>query len=312
MECHGWYYVGVHCGDIFKDNYFGSGLAWLNVVQKHGEESVVRKVLALFGNRKEKQDLERRFIKEIREKYGDRCVNISDGGDGGNLGEEVCRRIAIKIRGAGNGMYGKKLSEESKRKISAALKGHPNYNPKGYRHTEEAKRRIAEKHMGMGHTEATKEKLRATRLKQTNLVLTGARGGHWYVNPDRTMEKYIINTEPPTGWKRGRKELSLRGCMFYHNGEREVRLNATDIPPVGFVHGHLHRPTFTAERNKKISMKLKGRKMQASTRILLSKAIKGRRWYNNGIEQRQTWECPEGWVRGMLHRKERIKMRLAQ
>lgn len=29
-----YYYVGKHDGDIFKDEYFGSGIAWTNVVKK--------------------------------------------------------------------------------------------------------------------------------------------------------------------------------------------------------------------------------------------------------------------------------------
>ena len=33
MHCNDYHYVGVHKGDIFKDNYFGSGIAWGNVVQ---------------------------------------------------------------------------------------------------------------------------------------------------------------------------------------------------------------------------------------------------------------------------------------
>lgn len=306
MECHGWYYIGVHCGDIVKDKYYGSGLAWNNIVKKYGKENVVRSIISSFNSRDEKQALEKKFIAHYRAIYGKKCVNISDGGDGGNLGEEVCRKISRSVSGEKNGMYGRKLDEETKRKISEALKGHPNYNPKGYRHTEEAKAKIRSAHEGVRHTEETKAKIREARRKQTNLVLTSAKGKHWYVSPNGTSELMLFHEDVPSGWTRGRIHQKNKGKIYYTNGSIDVLLYPTDTPPIGFLKGRHSKPSFTESRNRKISEKLKGRKVSMHTKSLLSKAIKGRHWYNNGIISRQAFECPKGWVKGKLSKKETV------
>jgi len=36
------------------------------------------------------------------------------------------------------------------------------------------------------------------------------------------------------------------------------------------------------------------------TRKKLADAVRGKKWWNNGTEQTQAFECPEGWVRGKL------------
>ena len=54
MKCHGYYYIGVHDRDIFHDGYFGSGIAWGNVVNKYGKESVVRQVIDTYSSAEEK------------------------------------------------------------------------------------------------------------------------------------------------------------------------------------------------------------------------------------------------------------------
>lgn len=303
MECHGWYYVGVHCGDIVRDNYYGSGLAWNNVVRKYGKDNVIRTIIGSFETREEKQELEKKFIAIYRAKYGDQCVNISDGGDGGNLGEEVCRKISISVRGEKNGMYGKKLSDETKEKISIALKGHPNYNSGGYRHTEEAKARIGAAHKGLRLTEEAKAKLRESRRKQTNLVLTSMKGKHWYISPDGVHEQILFEKDVPLGWKRGRTQQKPKGKIYYTDGRKDILLFPTDTPPIGFSKGRHSKPHYTEERNRKISEKLRGRTVSQTTRELLSKAISGRHWYNNGVISRQLFECPKGWLKGIAKKE---------
>lgn len=308
MECHGWYYVGVHCGDIVKDKYYGSGLAWKNVVRKYGKEGVVRTIIGSFSSREEKQELEKKFIAFYRERYGERCVNISDGGDGGNLGEEVCRKISNSLKGERNGMYGKQLREETKRKISDALKGHPNYNPKGYRHTEKAKELIGRAHRGQKLTEEAKAKIREARRRQTNLVLTSAKGKHWYKSPDGLNEQMVFENDVPLGWRRGRIRQKNKGMVYWTDGRKDILLSPSEIPPIGFFKGRHSKIPYTKERNRKISEKLKGRKVSQRTKELLSRAFRGRCWYNNGIISQQLFECPNGWVKGRISKKETISI----
>jgi len=65
----------------------------------------------------------------------------------------------IDLSGSNNPMYGKHLSEETKRKISEALKGKPS-GMKGKRATEETKRKQSEAHKSENLSEETRAKLR--------------------------------------------------------------------------------------------------------------------------------------------------------
>lgn len=62
----------------------------------------------------------------MREQYGNLCVNVSDGGDGALVGGH-------------HPNYGKKLSDEVRKKMSEAHKGIPSWN-KGKKYTEEQKK----------------------------------------------------------------------------------------------------------------------------------------------------------------------------
>ena len=41
-------------------------------------------------------------------------MNIADGGEGGNLGEEVNKRISVAVSGKKNGMYGKNYPKKAR------------------------------------------------------------------------------------------------------------------------------------------------------------------------------------------------------
>ena len=52
------------------------------------------------------------------------------------------------------------------------------------------------------------------------------------------------------------------------------------------------------ETRKKISEAKKGKHRSAETRKKMSEARKGKHWYNNGMQNVFTYECPEGFVQG--------------
>ena len=60
------------------------------------------------------------------------------------------------------------------------------------------------------------------------------------------------------------------------------------------------------ETKKKLSVANKGKKMSAETRRKMSAANRikniGKRWYNNGKINKRCYECPDGFVPGMLRK----------
>ena len=54
------------------------------------------------------------------------------------------------------------------------------------------------------------------------------------------------------------------------------------------------------EHKKKIGAAKKGKKLLEETRRKISDAHKGKHWYNNGKENKFCFECPDGFVPGML------------
>ena len=68
---------------------------------------------------------------------------------------------------------------------------------------------------------------------------------------------------------------------------------------------------FSEEHRQKIAEALKDKHPSAETRRKLSEAhkgnhnVKGKHWWNNGISNKRSRECPgEGWKRGMFKKEE--------
>lgn len=209
MFSHGYCYVGKHDGNIFNDNYFGSGVAWNNVVNKYGKECIERNIICTYETKEEGNNLEMFYIDKYKNQFKERCLNIAIGGQGGNLGGEVNKRISMAVSGENNGMYGKKLSVESRKKISDKLKKIQHKPNLGKTLDSEWREHLSESHRGENaywlnkhHSEETKQKIREARKNQKNLNLTSAKGKHWFTNG--VYSKMFFEGEQPEGWVRGR------------------------------------------------------------------------------------------------------------
>lgn len=201
MSYKDYHYVGKHDGDIFKDNYFGSGIAWTNVVKKHGKENIKRVILETYDTKEQADVLERKYIRDAKTCYGKNCLNIADGGQGGDLGPEVRARISAAVSGERNGMYGKGLRGEANGMYGRT---HPNWNHSHWRPTEKMKQAQRERMLGDRNPckrADVKEKLREANKKQVNRS-GGVKGGHWYTNGIES--KCFIDGQQPEGWRRGR------------------------------------------------------------------------------------------------------------
>lgn len=108
-----------------------------------------------------------------------------------------------------------------------------------------------------------------------------------------TAEKYWIDTYDAvnsdlfyniaSGGEGGRVMLNR---LAINNGVIERRILKNEPIPDGFVLGGLRR-----NNGAKVSAAKRGRPNKS----------KGKRWFNNGVEQTMACKCPEGWVPGRLN-----------
>lgn len=102
-------YIGQHKYRNLNDNYKGSGKRLWEAYRKYGFENFKKDILEFDIPKREHADLlEKTFIASEREKVGIKnCYNISDGGNGGNLGEESRKKMSESKKGENNPFYGK-------------------------------------------------------------------------------------------------------------------------------------------------------------------------------------------------------------
>lgn len=126
-------YIGKHSGEL-DDNYYGSGENITAAIKKYGKENFKKEILAITETETEAYTLESKLIKAFNAVESDEFYNISPGES------YIVKKNFIRDRsytktaeyrlnmskaksGNKNGMYGKKHSEESKRKMSIHSKG---------------------------------------------------------------------------------------------------------------------------------------------------------------------------------------------
>ena len=103
-------YIGQHRLSKGKtpenDGYYGSGTLWRRIFKKHKDECV-KVVIDYADDQKATDELEKKYIAHYRSVYGQFCVNITEGGQGGTT----------------FGFKGHRHTEDVKRTISAKKKG---------------------------------------------------------------------------------------------------------------------------------------------------------------------------------------------
>jgi group I intron endonuclease len=97
-----------------------------------------------------------RLIEEYHSLDKNIGYNIERGGDRHGVSEETRRKISLSKMGAKNPNYGKKLSEETKKKM---VEGRA-----WYKHSKETKQKISEKNIGKVISEKQKQQLREFNL----------------------------------------------------------------------------------------------------------------------------------------------------
>lgn len=87
-------YVGQHNYSNIDDNYMGSGKTLLKAYKKYGKGNFEKLILedSIF-TKEEADSREKYWISIAKDWFADICYNIADGGQGGNLGVEVCETM---------------------------------------------------------------------------------------------------------------------------------------------------------------------------------------------------------------------------
>ena len=123
-------------------NYHGSGVLWTKVLKKRPKELIKEEYIKTCYSEEEMNSDEQYYIKFFDTLYPN-GYNLTEGGDGG-------------VR-----------CDETRRKISDAMKGKPSHN-KGKPMSEEQKKKMSESQKGKHHSEETKKKMSISRKGRTS------------------------------------------------------------------------------------------------------------------------------------------------
>ena len=100
-------YIGKHSTDKLGDSYMGSGKILGNAKSKYGKDAFKKEIIAFSDNEDILNFLERFYIKKYK---------------------STNKAIGYNLTGGGEGHLGYSPTEESRKKMSEAHKGHPAWN----------------------------------------------------------------------------------------------------------------------------------------------------------------------------------------
>lgn len=187
------HYIGKHSTENLDDGYVGSGIYIRNCKAKNLKQKIYdfQTVIVKFVDTAEElNSVEVQLIEECKLQFGNKCKNISIGGDGYNWkGRKHTPETKLKIS---KSWKGKKRSESTKKKMSEAHKGEKSHMY-GVRKSEEVKKKISKALSG-----------------RKGIQASGFKG--WYSTPygllDRSAdgEKFGIPASTLRRWCHNKKE----------------------------------------------------------------------------------------------------------
>lgn len=254
-------YVGQRKCPVSKtpnsDSYMGSGVHLIKSEKKYGYNNFVKTILAICESPLIADELERIYISLYRE-LGKAEYNMADGGvihfTMNNETKRKCSEIrkeyfknnpnAGKIHS--DKMKGRKLSEETKKKISESNKGRKlseetkrkiSEASKGKKMSEEARQKMSEANKGKVLSEDTRRKISESntgkkmseearqKMKQNHV---GSKGKHWKLSEENRKNQSKATKGISKEW--------LKGTKWFNDGKINIRAK---FCPNGFVEGRL-------------------------------------------------------------------------
>lgn len=141
-QINGKFYVGQDSKN--NPDYLGSGLILNRAINKYGKDNFVKEIIEECSS---KEELNEREIYWINKLDATKNYNIAIGGNGGDTytNNPNLDKIKKKLTGENNGFYGKKHTEETKRKMSESQKGRKPWNKgKSDIYSDEHKQRLSD------------------------------------------------------------------------------------------------------------------------------------------------------------------------
>lgn len=158
-------YVGITKFSLEErfSQHIKRGFLLTEAIQKYGEQKFSINLIEEVESAEKAYELEQYYIEQYNTKVPN-GYNLTDGGDGifgWEVSEEYRQQCSERVKQLHKekkvGMYGKKHSEETKKKMSVASKG--NTHCLGRTLSQETKQKIREKHLGKVLSEETKKKI---------------------------------------------------------------------------------------------------------------------------------------------------------
>ena len=139
-------YVGQKKIDHNSKGYLGSGVLLRKAIKKYGKENFKKTVVCFADTFEELNEMEKSVIKTLNANNSDNFYNIEEGGWKYPLAESTKQKIRenhAHLKGKDNPCYGRKLSAETRKKISETQKGRKPPN-KGKPMSEAQKQKLKE------------------------------------------------------------------------------------------------------------------------------------------------------------------------
>lgn len=200
----GKFYYGLHSTDNLDDGYFGSGMRLSRSIKKYGKDRHTKEIIEFLPSREAVKTREREIVNAELLK-NEECMNLSLGGQGIMMTDEIAEKISTKKRGV-------KLSDSHKQKVSAALKGKK--KPEGF--GDKVKASLTGRKM-------TEEQRKKMSLAKTGKALSeahrkaqgdGRRGKPRSEEAKRKLSEYMKG-KPNQSAKKLQKPCTVDGVIIY-------------------------------------------------------------------------------------------------
>lgn len=259
-------YFGKTCQDPYL--YSGSGTRWINHIRKHGN-FVETTILGCFTSSKEIFEVATKFsiensIVESKEWANCRIENGLDGGSNGPHSEATKKLISEKNKGVPK-------SSEAREKM------------KEY-HSIKREKNLSKQKKKLSEEERLEKRKEAG--KKISKALTGKKRKPFSAE---TRRKISLSKQGKSVSAETRKKLSLIQKGKPKSKEHNLKVSES-----------LKGRKFSQETKEKMKIAAKNRTKRTDY-TKNSLAMKGRVWWNNGVDQRREKESPGiEWIRGPL------------